>query len=154
MRFNAAVAATFQEPSPSPRQEPGGSLDASTGLLSSGGHFRWYSAHSHGFVIFSFHVSAGGCSSAAIPLHRDGFFTFGYAEVFVALWRLRVSASLPPYRADEPLACVRLDDLRPLSVGTSAVRRPFRLPLTSQPPWDRCLTSGANHHDWVASVFG
>src|SRR5690348_14976432 len=52
---------------PSPRQEPGGSLDLSTGLRSSGGHFRWYSVHiQRDSVTFSFHVSTAACSSAAI----------------------------------------------------------------------------------------
>ena len=61
------LSATFRYLSPSPRQEPGGSLDLSTGLRSSGGHFRWYSVHSQrDSVTFSFHVSAAACSSAAI----------------------------------------------------------------------------------------
>ena len=39
----------------------------STGLRSSGGHFRWYSAQiQQNGVTFSFHVSAAACSSAVI----------------------------------------------------------------------------------------
>ena len=61
------LSATFRNLSPSPRQEPGGSLDVSTGRRSSGGHLRWYSAHSQrDSVTFPFHVSAAACSSAVI----------------------------------------------------------------------------------------
>ena len=42
-------------------------LDLSTGLRSSGGHFRWYSVHiQRNPVAFSFHVSTAACSSAEI----------------------------------------------------------------------------------------
>ena len=52
---------------PSPRQEPGGSSDLSTGARSPGGHLRWYSAHIQrdSFAV-SPHFSAAACSLTAV----------------------------------------------------------------------------------------